>query len=291
MPKDRIERRSLFQVLNDLSAEKISRRASLLKTWGGSKKLWANGPGRVEIASLTNSSDEPSPQDDSEAESLFYRRGIDANTLTEELRNYLIRSNPHPLVTTSIGWCLLADPTLSAECPEYWKISPGNWILYFIIRNGRPPKKNPTNSADAAAAIANGDRVALGRHLLASPVLDDNIRKKLIDALDQNLEGDSQWRLKFKRRGGQPSSELGTKIREVIITLVKDRMLEEAKRQALAAGTNRPSWSDEPTYSTYPIWPKIAGVLKSKYDLEVGKATIRAAKARPPRVRPKTPLS
>jgi hypothetical protein len=117
-------------------------------------------------------------------------------------------------------------------------------------------------------------------------LLDDDTRKKLIDALDPNLKGYSRWRLKFKHgRGGHPNSKLGAEIREVITKLVKDEVLKDAKRHALIAGTKRPSWSDDPTYSTFPIWRKIARVLKLEFGLQVGKSTIKAAKARsrPPR--------
>lgn len=130
------------------------------------------------------------------------------------LARYLRQPSPRRSVIESLALCLWADPTLSAECPENWKTGPGNRILRFAPKNGRPPKKDnaPAAAFDhsieaAARALATGQAIPLARYLLAADKLSAKILHGFAEALDPT--GTSEWRLKFGRpRRGNPRSPL-----------------------------------------------------------------------------------
>jgi hypothetical protein len=176
------------------------------------------------------------------------------------IANYLRQQlKPSPRVILIIAWCLLADPALSAEYPMNWRTGPGNRFLRFVVRNGRPPKKKST-AANAVAAIADGDHIALGWYLLAGPHVDDDTRSALAECF--HSKGSSKWRLEFSQREGNPCTDLKTDLRQAIIGLTSNRVFEDEDRRRQSDGTRRPHWNDNLTFSHFPILPKILRELK-----------------------------
>jgi hypothetical protein len=118
------------------------------------------------------------------------------------LSRYLCEAEePSPDVIQSIAECLLANR------PES-DLGPGDQMLEFSPRNGRPSRKHPEITS-AVLAIAHGQAIPLGLHLQAAAKLDTDTRRALASAFDPDCDAASKWRLKYTHaRRGFPRSEL-----------------------------------------------------------------------------------